>query len=573
MKLGGKKRLLLLLAVIMSMAAAMVFRQGRHAASLPTPVALQKSDFGIFGGDYRVQIRNGFRPRKDVSPIHLTHPLDWNMDPFKDRNWRFQLSAWRMLNPIWSRWYGRDWKRLGDEVMPWVHDWYDYHVIRRKASDFEWYDMATGVRAQHLAMLLWLHREGHLALTPDQLREVQALARLHIEKLRDPAFITHGNHAIFQIRGLRLLCLAWPDDACRGEEAYSSRMMAKLLRSQFGADGVHTENSPAYHLFVLSIFGRIRPALYPPIQQEFAHTLAEARDVAPWFTLPDGQVVPMGDSAGRGVDFAGGTVPMCSSRDRLGSCIISKDIVVGGYAVVRSAPGTDRSKASMLIVGGASMAPKSHDHVDELSFVLYEDGRPLFIDPGKFSYNHDRWRRYFESDRAHNIVGLEGKSFSPKDTVTDGSALQKMTVQNGIYTITGKVERKGLVHSRHLTYRPGQWLKVADHVVAAKGMSPVVYWHLAADLQAVVEGTSVAVMGDGAVLARISLQKGDCKPVIVKGRDGDAIQGWLSPSYMKRLPAAVVEYHCAADVQDIRTRIVLGRQAAKTTAVLHPNTP
>jgi len=538
----------------------------RHAIALPQPVVLQKSDFMVFGGDYDAQVRNGFRPRADVSAVQLGIPLDWNMDPFGDRNWRFQLSAWRMLNPIWERWYGRDWKRLHEELAPWIHDWYRYHVTQHKVSDFEWYDMSAGLRAQHLALLLWLHNQGRLRLTPEELGEVHALAHWHIEKLRDPAFITHGNHAIFQIQGLRLLCLAWPEGGCRGEEAYSAQLMGKLLRSQFGKDGVHTENSPAYHLFVLKTFAGIRPALYPPIEHMFSHALSEARGVAPWFTLPNGEVVRMGDSAGRGVPFVRGGVPSCSSYDNLGSCIISKDIHAGGYVVVRTSPGTEPQKASMLIVGGASVAPKSHDHADELGFVLYAGGLPLLIDSGKFSYNHGRWRHYFESDIAHNVVGLEGKVLGPKDTLTDGSALREMKMRGDVYTVDGTVRRTGLVHHRRIDYQPGVSVDIADRVEARKDMRPVVYWHIDPRLSVTVNGISVSLADGNKIVAQLSLRRGNCRPEIVEGREGDTIQGWASPSYMKRQRAPVIEYHCAAGVREIHTHIKLASPMAAMPA-------
>lgn len=538
-----------------------LLRAGTPAGSLPQRIDLEKSDFMVFGGNYAFQVREGFRPRVDVAAVRLTHPVDWNMDPFHDRNWRYQLSAWRMLNPIWSRWYGRDERRLVAEVMPWVHDWYVYHVLLKRPSDFQWYDMATGYRAQHLALLLHLREQGQIALSPEQLAEVRTLARLHIRKLRDPRFITHGNHGIFQVHGLRLLCLSWPDEACRGEEAYSSKLMANLLHSQFGAHGVHTENSPAYHLFALATFSGLRPALYPSIERDFQRTLAEARAVAPWFTLPDGKVAPMGDSAGAGAPLPKNGRPSCSSQDHAGNCIIGKDLISAGYAIVRTAPGVPRAQESMLIVGGSSMAPKSHDHADELGFVLYDAGRALLVDAGKYSYNSDRWRRYFTSDRAHNVVGLEGVTFGPSDTVTDGSALLGMSERGNTYTIDGMVERAGgFRHRRRFVYRPGRSLTVTDHVVTKQ--RAVAYWHLAPGVKAKPSPAGVDLLVQGAVVGRLVLRKGDCRPEVVTGQGGARIQGWVSPSYLRRVPAAVVEYHCAAGVQDIETEVTFGERAA-----------
>ena len=167
-------------------------------------IMLQKADFDVFGSS-RVMNAKGFQPRTDAQRIALKLPLDWGMDPLQDRNWRFQLQAWRMLGSAWSAGYGKDWRGLQKAIMPWVLDWHDFHVTRRLHSHFEWQDMAAGLRAQHLAMILHLQSIKKFALTPEQLAVVEELARLHISKLRDPDFISSGNHAIFQLVGLRLL--------------------------------------------------------------------------------------------------------------------------------------------------------------------------------------------------------------------------------------------------------------------------------------------------------------------------------------------------------------------------------
>ena len=190
-------------------------RGGIHSRPQALP-ALVRDDFQIFGAGYLEQVTQGFKPRSDVPAVRLHPPLDWDMDPFNDRNWRFQLSAWRMLDPIWSQWYEHDWSRLSRETMPWVEDWYRYHVAQRRSSKFEWYDMATGLRAQHIALLLYLQQRHLIALDTGQLRQLHWLARMHVRKLRERAFINSNNHGIFQIQGLRLLCLVWKGEECRG---------------------------------------------------------------------------------------------------------------------------------------------------------------------------------------------------------------------------------------------------------------------------------------------------------------------------------------------------------------------
>ena len=532
------------------------FRTLGDAGPMPRPIDFERDDFMIFSGDYEAQLADGFRPRSDVRPLGISPPVDWNMDPFDDRNWRFQLHSWRMLNPIWAQWYGRDWERLQAEIMPWIQDWYDYHVNKGNASDFEWYDMAAGYRAQHLAMLLQLQRQGLIKLNPRQSMELAELARLHVEKLRDPEYITHGNHAIIQLHGLRLLCLAWLDQACRGEEAYTAKLMQRLLDTQFGEQGVHTENSPGYHLFALSKFSSLRPELYPPIAEEFDRVLNEARDVAPWFTRPDGSISAMGDSAGSGARFPPAAVPDCTTTTPAGTCVISRDLTAGGYAIIRSAPGAKRSTASMLIVGGASVPPGSHDHADELGFELFEGGRLLFSDAGKYSYNKDAWRNYFISDRAHNVVGIQGRAFAPHETLTRGSMLERMGVDGNIYVVEGYVERAdGFTHRRVFRYQPSESLVVSDEVDVPDGVAPVSYWHFAADLDVEESGGNIQIFDNDVAIATMALVEGNCEAVVVNGRGGDWIQGWISESYLRKVPAAVVEYRCAEGVTRIVTRI------------------
>lgn len=549
---------------VLSLVALRAARDGVPQSESAADTELRASDFDIAGGDYADQVRVGFQPRSGVRPIRLEPPIDWNMDPLHDRNWRYQLSAWRMLDPIWAEAGRHDGAWLAARVMPWIADWYRYHVGQGRRSHYEWYDMATGFRAQHLAMIVWRHRHGRFPLTPAQVRMVDDLARRHVRMLRRPGFVADGNHGLFEIQGLRLLCAAWQGDACLGEEPYSARMLSRLVRAQFDRRGVHTENSPGYHVFVLRTLEAIRPELFPSAAPGFATTLHAARAVAPWFNLPDGRILPMGDSSGHGIDDKGWSPP-CRFRDGAGRCIIAVDLARSGYAVVRTAPSLPGREAEMLAVGGAAHAPGHHDHADELGFVWWAGGRALFTDPGKYSYDHDRWREYFTSARAHNVAGLQGVRFGPRQTRTHDSALESMQRKGDRYVIDGTVRRAGgFVDRRRLVYTPGRALTVDDRIHATPDARPVVYWHLGASVRAHPHGDGRVDLRDrtGRRLASLRLLRGACRPHIERGRTQDPIQGWLSPSYRKRVPADVIEYRCAAGVAHVRVRIDLASRHA-----------
>src|SRR5688572_20556682 len=103
-----------------------------------------------------IQSEQGFRApgRDELSAWPLTTPLAWNADPFKDRNWRFQLHAWRMLDPLLLAWAQTGDQRYVDDAMRIVEDWHFYHVKNAHHSAFGWDGMATGIRAMKIALLL-----------------------------------------------------------------------------------------------------------------------------------------------------------------------------------------------------------------------------------------------------------------------------------------------------------------------------------------------------------------------------------------------------------------------------------
>ena len=190
------------------------------------------TDYQIFanGVEFPQFTNNEFRPRSDTPLVKLTLPLDWSMDPFSDRNWQFHLHAWRMLNPIWTRFFENDWNALQNQILPWVVDWHRYHIRDDIRSVFEWHDMATGVRSHHLAMIVRLQEEGKFNISKDEMLLINKLIVEHIKKLRNKVFISLTNHGIIQLTGLRLLGEAWEGKPeCIGEEKYSSKMMKKLF--------------------------------------------------------------------------------------------------------------------------------------------------------------------------------------------------------------------------------------------------------------------------------------------------------------------------------------------------------
>ena len=90
----------------------------------------------------------------------------------------------------------------------------------------------------------------------------------------------------------------------------------------------------------------------------------------------------------------------------------SADFPDGGYFVQRS--GWDRD-ARLLIFDCGPLGEGGHGHYDLLSFEAFAYGRPLVVDPGRFTYSEEppNLRRWFRGTAAHNTVTVDGLDQTP----------------------------------------------------------------------------------------------------------------------------------------------------------------
>ena len=83
----------------------------------------------------------------------------------------------------------------------------------------------------------------------------------------------------------------------------------------------------------------------------------------------------------------------------------------GGVAIVRSNDERLVIAFDYGPIGFGQLA--AHGHADALSFQIYIDSKPIFVDPGTYIYNgNQEMRSYYRSTCAHNTVCIDGKDQS-----------------------------------------------------------------------------------------------------------------------------------------------------------------
>lgn len=377
------------------------------------------------------------------------------------------------------------------------------------------------------------------------------------------------NHRTLEVYTLFLVGLATRDDA-RTREGLG--LLAENAATDIGPDGVHCERSTDYHGIVLrSLVGAIVNArkadvAVPPALIE---AVDRAATVAMHWQRPDGITPAVSDAdqadfrpllrlASRVLGRAdllwassGGASGIPPNDDHL-------TFPDGGYVVQRSGWGVgtrtfEREWWALFDVG--PLGEGGHGHYDHLSVELFAEGRPIAVDPGRYTYAEgpDGLRRWFKGTAAHNTVQVDGldqtpyRRGKPKGTTSSAALLgRETTATDDIVVGRAHSPCYDAVHTREVRFRRDDCWVVRDHLRAPGRHVYQLRWHLPATASGAVTltggGDRVNLSTPDAVISveagASALGAGLARPV-----RASIEPGWVSPRYgvKHRAPVMVVE--------------------------------
>ena len=221
----------------------------------------------------------GYCPRADCRPVRIQCPVDWVMDPLKDRNWRSQLNMLRLLDPLLRAFEQTKDATFLRRAFDYCLDWARYHGSRADKNPFAWVDMVVGIRAQRLSYLCERLRYGAFEADADERALFARMLAEHWRRLTSPGFFKYTDHTILDIHGLTaLLRAAFPDSASQADwERAIGQHLDHVLDIQFDEHGVHRENSPGYQFVAKNMFVALqRSRWYARISPKLGRTLERA---------------------------------------------------------------------------------------------------------------------------------------------------------------------------------------------------------------------------------------------------------------------------------------------------------
>lgn len=403
-----------------------------------------------FGGRYAVY--------KDLGPDRLTVPIDWRADPYGDQDWRSSLHSLEWIDQLLAIHRGKAASIAGESdrrealirARRIVVDWIRQNPLRGRGVDRRaWINKVAGERAGYIAYVLRQARcegvisDGHVRLLIDSL----LVHARFLERDR-----TANNHGLFAAYGLALIGRELPfvDELDRLADRAVDRFKRVLDDRIQPREGIWLEHSSTYQLLVLELVRKMARIADRPSLERLAERMERA---AAWFVAPAGSLVQFGDTYR--------SIPPPRIRTAAAAQDGLRAFADSGYAFVR-----DRASDGYLGVT-ATYFSRTHKHADDLSFDLFDDGRRIVSDTGRFSKTG--FQGFSRSAQAHSTLTVDGLDFGSTDRDPYGSGIIASGVGDGWFAIRSRNPRllgQGVDHGRLFLYRPLDALIVLDSLAA-----------------------------------------------------------------------------------------------------------
>lgn len=361
---------------------------------------------------------------------------DWEQDPLNNRSWQWRLNWLSFISYLLA--YHKT--SNNDDVLSFAHDaiqsWLDAYLQTDTNYPFEfiWHDHATALRAEQLVFFAYYCREHATewcAQHADFLQSLEQALMVHGEWLaKDSFYSEHTNHGLEQARVLLLLGTVFEGaQADEWQRIATQRISSELLFS-FTSEGVHVENSPAYHIFVFKVFLNIIKD-YPDevlgdLAAQFSQFSTKALSFITHILRPDGVLPPIGDTEqlptsdayrqafGHTLEYQYFLYAHTQGKQGIPSPALNRVYSQSGYAVFRDQwPNSEHYRQALHLIAKVGTSSRYHHQQDEGHISLYAGGEDWLIDSGLYNYiNQDPIRKYMRGRPGHNVPLISHASYN-----------------------------------------------------------------------------------------------------------------------------------------------------------------
>ena len=310
---------------------------------------------------------------------------------------------------------------------------------------------------------------------------------------------TARNHRTLELYAVFLASIAFPAlDTGKHWRTLAVDEMLANIRTDILTDGVHCELSTDYHHIVLRsylLFCRLARLNNIHLPGDIQARICRALDFSMHVHRPDGLIPALSDSDSRSFrELLSWGAELFDRTDYLFVATAGAQgkpparphavFEQGGYVVLRS-PWADRDRfadARYLVFDCGLVGAGNHGHLDALSVEVAAYGKPLIVDPGRYTYDEEgdiNWRARFRQTSAHNTITVDGceqaiyRQRGPKRRIFDPQpicALASHDLDEDMPYVHGFVQSPNYeaVHHRHIWFPNNRYWIIVDQIRAAQ---------------------------------------------------------------------------------------------------------
>ncbi|WP_447044891.1 heparinase II/III family protein [Vreelandella sp. H-I2] len=491
-------------------------------------------------------------------PVKLDGWHIWESDPLSNRSWQWRLNWLSFLSYLIA--YHRS--TGNDDVLQFAKDgivsWLDTYIGTDDSYSFEfiWHDHATALRAEQLALFAYYCRE-YAPQWAKQNREfldyIEKALTVHGEWLSEDSFYSENtNHGLEQARVLLLLGTIFKGKTAKSWQELAAQRIKSELDFSFTTEGVHVENSPAYHIFVFKVFlGIIKD--YPinvlgDLAEQFEKFSAQALGFITQILRPDGTLPPIGDTEqlptsdayremfGHTLEYQHFLYAVSQGKQGLKPSKNNQVYVKSGYAVFRDCwPDVKHFSKAFHIIAKVGCSSRYHHQQDEGHVSIYAGGEDWLIDSGLYNYiNNDPVRKYMRGRPGHNVPIVSNARYADEfEHRLNAWNVESYSELNSFPYVCMQLDvMPPVTHQRRLQFdSQTKIIKIADKVSDVEGQAKniTLQWHFPKDKAISIEGYEVTVTSKSGNKLLISF--GGASPdgiSVVKGKKGDKVLSCIS---------------------------------------------
>lgn len=436
--------------------------------------------------------------------------------------WNYNLHYLEYLVPLFSLWKSTNDEKYKEKINIIFNDWYENGSM--KADSNQSYTISLRI----VNMLIISEA------VEDKQKLYESIYAQYRYLLKHQEKHLLGNHYLENLKAIVICSVVF------GEEDIYNAYIGKLLNEldeEITDDGLHFELSLMYHKIVLEDIIRVALVLKEAKKPDYQKILDYIKKMATaLYSLEHGidRTLLFNDA---GDNIAKPTSSLLKICKQFGVEMENKDCIAGYYKLYDG--------KIMIIIDCGELSPlymPGHAHCDCLSFELFYDRKPIFVNSGTYQYQGDK-RAYFRSTRAHNTVMINGHEQS--------QCWGEHRVAKRVYNVKGHVESNcfkgecvsyvGEKHEREIELKEDEII-VYDYII--DGNKAESYLHISSEY-ALTDKLDI-IDSNNTIIGTVSGI--NCKAEIV--REGEL--AWQSTEFGKIRNGVCIRFIYETDIDEKR---------------------